>query len=138
MKKIIVSLALVCGITMTACPGPGPGPGPVIGAAIVDCLGANRPQIDSLLGEFKSLLTQGRIDWSAVYARAKTAGRDIGGCALAEMVQFYLGGGMRADDTTNGWNAHMALEEFRHNEAGGATFKARCTTQAGTVAECKL
>lgn len=118
--------------------GCGPqGPGPVIGQLTVDCLGTARPQIDALLGEFKGLLTGGGFDWSAVYQRAKQAGKVVGGCALAELVQFYLGG-TRSIEEGDGWKAHSTLEQFRTTEAGGATFKARCTRTDGTTSECKL
>ena len=116
---------------------PGPGPGPVIGGAVIDCLGANRSQIDSILTELSPLLTTGRPDWSAIYQRAKGAGRDIGGCVIAELVQNYLGG-TRAPEAAEGWNAHEALEKFRREEAGGATFKTTCARQDGTKQACDL
>lgn len=122
-------------LSLSACPGPGPGP--VIGNSVVDCLGNNRPQIDAIIGELSPLLTTGHPDWAAVYQRAKMAGMSIGGCVLAELVQNYLGG-TRAPEASEGWNAHEALEKFRREEAGGASFKTSCVRQDGTKQTCEL
>lgn len=118
MKRIILALALIP--FLSACPGHGPGP--VIGETIIDCLAADRDKIDALLAEFKPLLTTGEMDWSVVYQRAKHAGKSIGGCFLAELVQYYLGGKM-APATGDGWVARQTLEDFRVKEAGNATFR---------------
>lgn len=128
-------LSLVVGLA--GCPGPGPGPGPVIGGAVIDCLGDSRPQIDALLAELAPLVMLQRPDWSAIYQRAKLAGRNVGGCVIAELVQGYLGG-TRTPEPAEGWNAHETLETFRAKEAGGATFLAKCTRQDGTQQSCKL
>ncbi len=135
LMALIAVLGLAAAPMLTSCGNPGPGP--VIGQVTIDCLSSSRSSIDALLGEFKALLTGGKIDWASVYQRAKTAGREIGGCALAEFVQLYLGGN-RSIEEGDGWNAHMALEEFRASEANGASFKARCSREDGSTAECKL
>lgn len=114
---LMVSMALV------SC-APGPGPAPVITSTLIDCAGANRPQIDELLQELVPLVTTGHADWSAIYQRAKHAGASIGGCALAELVQDYLGG-RKASPNGDGWKARETLEQFRLDEAGGASFKTR-------------
>lgn len=137
MKKTILSIAVLFGLCATAaCPGPGPGP--VIGGAVVDCLGSNRPQIDAVLNELKTLFTQGRVQWSVVYERAKAAGKDVGGCVIAELVQYYLGGFAGPMDNGDAWAAHEALEKFRAEEAGGASFKSVCKKTDGTEEVCKL
>jgi hypothetical protein len=119
---IELMLVLVVAIAAIGC-GP-QGPGPVIGQAVVDCTGDNRADIDALFLELSPLVVTGHPDWATVYQRAKHAGTAIGGCVLAELVQTYLGG-RRAVATDDSWNAHMVLEEFRSNEAAGATFKTR-------------
>jgi hypothetical protein len=134
MHKRLLPFLILLGLA-TACPGPGPGP--VIGGAVINCLGESRPQIDAILTELSPLLTTGRPDWSAIYQRAKGAGTSIGGCVIAELVQSYLGG-TRAPEATEGWNAHEALEKFRREEAGGATFKTTCVRQDGTKQACDL
>lgn len=134
MKKLFLVFLIV---SLTGCPKDGPGPAPVIGGAVVDCLGDNRAQIDALLLELSPLISLQRPDWAAVYQRAKRAGRDIGGCVLAELVQSYLAS-PRAPETTEGWNAHDTLEKFRAEEAGGMTFVAKCVRQDGTQQTCKL
>lgn len=127
----ITTVALVGALVIGSGCGPaGPlGPvGPVIGSAVVDCVSADRTKIDSLLGEFKPLLTEGRVEWSAVYQRAKQAGKSIGGCFLGELVNFYLGGIRLAStgeppthDAT--WEARRVFEKFRTEELNGATLK---------------
>lgn len=119
MKRAFLALLIVLPV-MSGCPGTGPGP--VIGGAIVDCVSADRAQINSLLGEFQPLLGTGSMDWPAVYQRAKTAGTTIGGCFVAELVQHYLGGKM-APATGDGVAARQTLEDFRAKEAGNATFR---------------
>jgi hypothetical protein len=114
-------------VALVAC-GPGPGPLPVIGQTIIDCTGANRTEIDALFLELSPLIGLSSPDWAAVYQRAKHAGAAIGGCALAELVQMYLGG-RKARATDDSWAAHDALERFRAEVAGGATFK----TKAGNL-----
>lgn len=130
-------LALVLlAVSLTACPNPGPAP--VIGTSIIDCLGAERPQVDALLAELLPLIQLQRPDWAAVYQRAKQAGRSIGGCVIAELVQGYLSGTRATGTTAGGWDAHETLEQFRATEAGGATFQARCVREDGTSQICKL
>jgi hypothetical protein len=101
---------------------PKPGPGPVVVNAVIDCTAQNQDQIKSLIAEFRPLITGDSPDWSAVYQRAKNAGKAIGGCALAELVQDYLGNRNAPPPRADSWNALRALEEFRAKEAGGATF----------------
>lgn len=107
-------------IALAGCPGPGPVP--VVADAVIDCTSANRPKIDALLGELAPLVFLQAPDWSSVYQRAKQAGRDVGGCVIAELVQRYLGG-RRAVPENQSWQAHETLERFRAEEAGGASFK---------------
>lgn len=117
MKRAII--AFVVASLVSGC---GPGPGPVIGGIVVDCVTAERSQIDSLLAEFTPLLTGGHMDWPMAYQRAKQAGTTVGGCFLAELVQTYLGGKM-APATGDSWTARQTFENFRSNEANNATFK---------------
>ncbi len=135
MNKLIFA-AMLSLFTVAACPGPGPLP--VVGGTVVDCLGQNRPQIDATINELKTLFTNGHVEWSLVYERAKTAGRDIGGCVIAELVQYYLGGFGGPIDNGNAWEGHEALEKFRTEEAGGASFKSMCKKTDGTEEVCKL
>jgi hypothetical protein len=116
MNRIIAALLVVA---LGACSGNGPGP--VIGGVTIDCITADRAKIDALLSEFKPLLTGGQMDWSVAYQRAKQAGTSIGGCFMAELVQYYLGGRM-APATGDGWTARQSFEQFRTDEAGGATY----------------
>ncbi len=105
----------VLGHTQVACKANGP----VIGAVSIDCTVDHAADIANVLDALKSALSGG--GWSAVYTRAKQAGTDIGGCALAELVQDYLGG-KAAPAKGEGQTARATLEKFRSEEAGGATF----------------
>jgi hypothetical protein len=122
MKRIflVVLFAIGLGVTQPSCPGPGPGP--IVIGAVVDCTLQNRDQITSLVAEFTTLLNGQMPDWSAIYQRAKNAGKAIGGCALAEVVQSYLGNRTAPPPQADSWNAFNTLERFRREEAGNATF----------------
>jgi hypothetical protein len=134
MRNLIVSILVVVGFSATAaCPPNGP-VGPAVGA-IIDCLGANRPQIDNLLGEFRPLLTGGAISWSDVKLRATQAGKEVGGCFIMELTQLFLSGTRAAADAKL---AHDTAEAFRNDVAGGASFKTMCVREDGTKSECKL
>ena len=121
MKRfLLVLFVLGLGITQPSCPGPGPTP---IAGAIIDCTIQNKDQIGLLLAEFRTLLSGQAPDWSVIYQRAKTAGKAIGGCALAEIVQEYLGNRAAPPAQADSWNAFQALERFRREEASNATFR---------------
>lgn len=133
MKKIILFVSIVL-LSQTACPGPGP-VGPAVNA-IVDCLGANRPQIDKLVDEFKNpILGGGSISWTDVKLRATQAGKDVGGCFIMELTQWFLSGTRAAPDAKA---AHDAAEEFRSTTGGGATYSTICVREDGTKSACKL
>ena len=121
MKRILLVL-FVLGLSVTQPSCPGPGPTPVV-SAVIDCTIQNKDQIGLLVAEFRTLLTGQAPDWAAIYQRAKTAGKAIGGCALAEVVQDYLGNRAAPPAQADSWSAYNALERFRREEAGNATFK---------------
>lgn len=122
MKAFLVALSLAfVSVPSTGCPGPGPGP--VVVNAIIDCTRENQDQINSLIGEFTTILHGQMPDWSVIYQRAKNAGKAIGGCALAQVVQNYLGNRAAPPPQADSWNAFNALDRFRREEAGNATFR---------------
>jgi hypothetical protein len=118
MRNPVLGLTLVLAL-FTACPGHGPIP---VVSAVVDCTIENQDRISALLAEFTPLISGQSPDWPAVYQRAKQAGKAIGGCALATLVQNYLGNRAAPPAQADGWNASNALERFRREEAGNATF----------------
>lgn len=138
MKLITAAVIVLCSLAITqpAC-GPGPNPvGPVINA-VVDCLGANRPQIDNLVDEFKGpILGGGSISWSDVKLRAKQAGKDIGGCFIMELTQWFLSGTRATPETAKA--AYDAAEEFRNSTGEGAVYQTTCVREDGTKNMCKL
>ncbi len=136
MKKTILFLCIVALSTQTACPGKGP-VGPVLNA-IVDCLsGDNRPKVDQLVNEFKEpILGGGSISWPDVKVRAKQAGREVGGCFIMELTNWFLSGTRATPEQAT--IAHDAAEEFRKTTGAGAVYKTTCTREDGTTSECKL
>jgi hypothetical protein len=91
------------------------------GSAVIDCTIADASALGELAHAFAPLLAGERPDWSAISSLAKSAGAQIGGCALAELVQSYLTE-RRAVPLEAGHAARDALESFRASVAGGATF----------------
>lgn len=122
MKRALIVIVIVIGLGASNAACPGVGPGPVVNA-IVDCTIQNKDQISQLINEFRPLISGQAPDWPAVYQRAKNSGKAIGGCALAELVQEYLGNRTAPPSQANSWNAYNTLERFRREEAGNATFR---------------
>jgi hypothetical protein len=114
---LLIIVATVASVSLTSCGIWGTKPG----KAVIDCVSADRNQLDALAGELSPIVFGEKPDWSAIYERAKHAGKVIGGCVLSELVQQYLGG-KKAVPTDESWKARNALEDFRKKEAGGATF----------------
>lgn len=133
--RFILALTLVLGLSVTAACPPGPSPvGPAVNA-LVDCLGANRPQIDTLVKEFKDpILGGGSISWTDAKLRATQAGKEVGGCFIMELTQWFLSGTRAAPDAKA---AHDAAEAFR-KEVGGVTYSTMCVREDGTKSACKL
>ncbi len=98
------------------------------GKAVIDCLKADKETLISTSSELRPLVFGDKPDWSTLYEKAKHAGKVIGGCVLADLVQEYLSS-KKALPTDASWGARGVLEEFRNNEAGGATFH----TKAGDL-----
>lgn len=121
--NVLISIAVVLGLatTQVACPHTDPA-NPVVNT-IIDCTLENRDQIAGLIAEFQPLINGEKPDWPAVYQRAKNAGKAIGGCALAELVQNYLGNRLAPPPQADSWSAFQALDRFRREEANYATFK---------------
>jgi hypothetical protein len=89
---------------------------------MVDCLAESPTDINLVYEELKPLLDFAKPDWSAIYQRAKRSGVKLGGCVIAKIVQFYLGG-RRAPAVDDSWAARGLLEEYRSHELGNATIR---------------
>jgi len=87
---------------------------------VIDCTTAHTAEIAALFVELKNILT-GTADWTKIEDRAVAAGEQIGGCAIAELVQDYLGGRVSAP-VGEGQVARRTLEDFRANHAHNSTF----------------
>lgn len=136
VRTIGVMLSLAVALTAcTACPA-------AVRATqiVVDCTRQNQESISKLAHEFLPLLRLEEPDWPAVIAAAVAAGRDVGGCALAEAVDIYLGGLWElspAPGTPAAVSASMAaatrvtretiarqnFERYRSEFAPGVTFR---------------
>lgn len=117
---------LVIGLSLQ--PACASGPAVTGGAIVIDCLKEDQAELVALVGSLWSVFASGG-SWNDVKDSAIGAGKTLGGCALAEVVQKYLAPprGRAAPAPEQGRAARRALEEFRDEQAGGATFK----TQAG-------
>jgi len=95
------------------------------GKIVIDCLGADQSQIETLIASLAQALVAAAPDWTGIEGQAITAGQTIGGCALAAVVQQYLTPtlGRAAPSPEHGRAARGILEHFRANHAGGATFR---------------
>lgn len=120
MNRLVLFVILA---VVVACPGvTDTKPGQVVTQSVIDCLKADREQLTNVTGEIRPLVFGYRPDWSAVYDKAKHAGKVVGGCVLADLVQEYLSS-KKALPADASWDSRRILEEFRNNEAGGATFR---------------
>jgi hypothetical protein len=134
MKNIVLFLVIVLA-TQTGCPTPKP-VRPALNA-VVDCLGENRESVDKLKNEFLGpVLGGGSISWTDAKQRAIQAGKDVGGCFIMELTQWFLSGTRATPDQAQA--AREAAESFRKEQAGGSTFRTMCVREDGTQNECKL
>ncbi len=90
------------------------------GQAVVDCTVLNQSKLEALAATWFGRITSGTESWAALEADAESEGGQIAACALAEVVQKYLGGD-KATPAEASWQAHEALEKMR-TANGGATF----------------
>lgn len=119
VRRKLVALLAALGITLgvvVAC-----NTIPVVTTAVIDCTGAHAADVAALEAAMKALI-EGGGSWSDVEGKAVTAGKEVGGCALAELVEDYLGG-KGAPPIASGQTAKSTLEDFRAKYAAGATFR---------------
>jgi hypothetical protein len=93
------------------------------GGVAIDCLKEDQAKLVEIVGTLWSIFA-GSGSWTDVEAQAIAAGKSLGGCALAEVVQKYLAPpkGRAAPPADQGRAARQALEDFRTTQVGGATF----------------
>lgn len=121
MNRILLPLVLVFAVISlgATCVKPHDPVKPVV----IDCTLENQDRITALISEFYPLINGDAPDWGSVYQRAKQAGRAIGGCALAQLVQNYLTNKAAPPAQADSWTAYSTLEQFRREEANDATFR---------------
>ena len=93
------------------------------GGVAIDCLKEDQGKLVEIVGSLWAVF-QGGGSWTDVEAQAIAAGKSLGGCALAEVVQKYLAPpkGRAAPPAESGRAARAALEDFRTTQVGGAAF----------------
>lgn len=122
--SLVALIAVVLGaggVSQVACGAPAVVTG---GAVVIDCLVQDQAQLADLVGTLWAVFASSG-SWKDVENSAIAAGKDLGGCALAEVVQKYLAPppGRAAPAGEKGRAARFALEDYRTQYAGGATFK---------------
>jgi hypothetical protein len=100
--------------------------------AVIDCTGGSLPDVTSnilaTLDEWGRTEADGGcrtdtgFDWGCVEDRAVAKGEQIGGCALAELVQGTSSPAARVASTPEVNAARATLEDFRSKHARGAVF----------------
>jgi hypothetical protein len=93
---------------------------------VIDCTRIDRTKIAEVLAQFAPIVGGQAPDWGLVEADALDAGRDIGGCALAELVQNFASAhpapATVLPTSRTAADARATLEDFRARYAGGATY----------------
>ncbi len=131
MKKLILCVLFV-GL-FSACPVPGPVQPPL--NAAIDCLGKNRPAIDTLLNEFRPLLSGGQTSWPSIKERGRSAGMEIGTCFVMELANWYLSGTRSNADATL---AYETAKDFRATVGKGLPVVTNCVADDGSTKVCRL
>jgi hypothetical protein len=123
VKALVLALVLAL-VALPGCPRPVPSGDDVV-QIVHDCAAPQvSPAIGALLTELRPLLAFKAPDWKRIYAEAKLHGAIIGGCTIAQLVQMFLGNRAAPPEEAASWDAQRALEQFRLDEAGGASFEA--------------
>lgn len=95
------------------------------GKQIVSCIELNEAELAAEATQLRGQCTvNGQFDWACAGAQALGQGKIIAGCAVAELVQEYLGG-TKATQTDESWKAHKALEDVRAKYAPGKSFRVK-------------
>lgn len=94
-------------------------------ASVIDCASQDQSALVSLVLKMALPIFNGHApDWSEVYALALGGGRDVGGCALALVVDDWIKKhapptGLTRDESL------VTLDRFRRDVAGGAVFRTK-------------
>jgi len=134
LNVFIACVAVLIGIEASAC-----GPGKKAEKAVIDCVSAQRSKIDATVLELGTKTKpDGSRDWNGIEGVAIAKGLEIGGCALAEFIQSYLGSGTppgsagaapaAAAPPSDAAVAQQTFEHFRATAADGDQFKTRLGT----------
>lgn len=123
----VSALLIILGTACTACPGTAPTGGSVTNA-VVDCAHGGidvQDKIDGLIAEMAKFLVGGSPDWTHVEALAVIGGIQVGGCALAQVVDDWITKKSLHDGDAVAQTrlARSTLEDYRTKHAGGASFR---------------
>lgn len=89
--------------------------------AIVDCTKQDMPKLQALESTLLGLLAGNPLNWDTVVSQAEAAGVEIGGCAIADMVNTLLSS-KKAMSVGDSNAANNALKKIRAKN-NGASFR---------------
>ena len=99
---------------------------------VIDCAKQDQAVVVSVIVEMTTaILSWTAPDWPSIEALAIRAGREIGGCALASVVDDWVrqhvptGPTSSLAESAETGAAVLTLQRFRRDHAGGATFRWR-------------
>lgn len=125
---VILSCAVAGVLVTQACSG-----SKSPGAAVIDCTGGNAPGIvTNVLATLEQwnkpepdgCRTATGWNWGCVEHAAIAKGEQIGGCAIAELVNSFLQAqGPKATPVAEGWRAREALEQARAHWGGNVVWR---------------
>lgn len=122
MRKLIAFMAaqLVFAFVLWSTPSCDRLPDPKhVAEIVIDCtVDAVKARADELVDTLRPLLTLQRPKTAEAFALAKQAGKEIGGCALARVVQEVMSNRGAPPDTEAGFSLSTTLERFRTEVVG--------------------
>lgn len=115
-------VAFVVASSLVACGPVKDAASTVPGSAIIDCTKTNLGELESAAKEIAPLLAGLDPKWDAAADKAKGFAVNVGGCVLFDLAQKYLSK-RQAIDSADSREAYGAIEAYRADVAGGATFR---------------
>jgi hypothetical protein len=111
LLSLVLAAFVVAGVGCSnGCAG-APKPTEVVKHTVIDCLAENQEQLAAVAGQMILQIP----NWDAVKQTAIQQGMNLGGCAIAKVVNAYLApaGGRSAPELDDGGRARAALETVR-------------------------
>lgn len=91
---------------------------------VIDCTKQDSTALVNLIVAMSLPIFNGQLpDWTVIENMAIVAGRDVGGCALAMVVDDWVHKHPAMSSIAESTSASEALERFRREHGGGAIFR---------------